>query len=337
MTDDTAIPGSPDDARWEALGRYLAGELPPHEADVVRAWIADDPAREALVRLMEATPADAPVDVEVDVEAALARVASRIDAPTVLAFRRPAPRTERHRGTGWRVAAAAAAVLAVGGTLWQGMRGPSVGDAHVYATAAGQRDSVTLADGTRVLLGPSSRVEVGATYARGAREVALTGEALFEVVHDAARPFTVRAGALTVRDVGTRFVVRHDAGAAVEVAVTEGVVEATAGDVRARLERGDRGSLSAAGQLTVARAAVADADVAWTRGRLVFADASLDRVRADLRRWYGIELAAGPALASRHVTATFDGDAPAHVLEVLALALGADVARRGDTAVFTPR
>jgi ferric-dicitrate binding protein FerR (iron transport regulator) len=96
--------------------------------------------------------------------------------------------------------------------------------------------------------------------------------------------------------------------------------------------------VSAAGVVRAERAAVADADVAWTRGRLVFADATLDRVRADLRRWYGIEVvAADPALAARHVTASFDGDPAAHVLEVLGLALGADVARRGDTAVFTPR
>ena len=337
MTDESSLSDVADDTQWERLARFLDGELPPAEAEAVRAWIAADPAREALVRLMDAGAAEPDASgAPVDIEAALGRVHARMDEPTVLPFRRPAQRTERHRAPGWRIAAAAAALLAVGGTLWQTSRGPAV-DARSYATAAGQRDSITLSDGTRVLLGPSSRVDVAAGYGRDTRDVSLTGEAYFEVVHNGAHPFTVHAGEATVRDVGTRFVVRHDAGSAVEVAVTEGVVDVSAGAARVRLARGDRGALDAAGRLSAARAAVADADVAWTRGRLVFADAPLARVRADLRRWYGLEIALDPALEARHVTASFEGDTPAHVLEVLGLALGADVARRGDTAVFTPR
>ena len=67
---------------------------------------------------------------------------------------------------------------------------------------------------------------------------------------------------------------------------------------------GDRGVLRADGRAVAKRDGATDADLAWTRGRLIFYRASLARVRADLRRWYGIELLiADSGLAGRHVTA----------------------------------
>ena len=63
----------------------------------------------------------------------------------------------------------------------------------------------------------------------GTREVELEGEAYFAVVHDAARPFAVRAHGAVATDVGTAFDVRaypEDAGA--RIAVTEGAVAVTA-------------------------------------------------------------------------------------------------------------
>ena len=74
------------------------------------------------------------------------------------------------------------------------------------------------------------------------------------------------------------------------------------------------------------------------RGRLVYHDAPIAEVRADLRRWYGLELRlTDSALDARHLTATFEGESADAVLRVIGLALGADVERRGDTAVVRPR
>jgi transmembrane sensor len=100
------------------------------------------------------------------------------------------------------------------------------------------------------------------------------------------------------------------------------------------LRQGDRGTLDD-GRMTAERAAATEDDLAWTRGRLVFRDAPLEQVAADLRRWYGVELRAGDdAVAARRLTASFGEEAPADVLRVIGLALGADVAMRGDTAVL---
>jgi transmembrane sensor len=73
------------------------------------------------------------------------------------------------------------------------------------------------------------------------------------------------------------------------------------------------------------------------RGQLVFREAPLAEVVASLRRWYGIELrVADTSLGSRHLTATFSSEPPDRVLEVIRLVLGADIERRGDTAIVRP-
>ncbi|HEX8696458.1 MAG TPA: FecR domain-containing protein [Longimicrobium sp.] len=350
MENGTEVPetrGEPAD--WEALARFLAGESPPEEADAVRAWLAEDPARrerlDALDRSLDRFAWRAPADL--DVEGALRRVRARMDEPGARAIPLRRPRERQGRAAGWRPvlrAAAVAALLLIGPyLLWRmvrGERGTSV--ARTYTTAVGERDSVRLPDGSRVLLGPGSRLTVAAGYGRGSRPVELAGEALFDVPHDASRPFTVRAGAARVRDLGTVFSVHSDPGEQVRVVVTAGSVAlqpaASPQGTGVVLRGGDRAVLEPSGRIVPERAAATDDDLAWTRGRLVFRDAPLEQVASDLRRWYGVELRAGDAaLAGRRLTASFAGEAPERVLEVVALALGAEVEMRGDTAVLRAR
>ena len=60
----------------------------------------------------------------------------------------------------------------------------------------------------------------------------------------------------------------------------------------------------------------------------------LSEVAASLNRWYGIDLQVPDgSLATRHLTATFSGESPERVLDVIRLVLGADIERHGDTAI----
>jgi len=339
MSHDLAGPPS-----WEVLARYVADECPPAEREAVRQWLARDPRRADLVAALARTVGrmafTPPPDL--DVEGALRRVAARRDVPS--------PSLREHGRTPWRriaLAAAATITLLVGGALlWRVIGGGSSSIAgQTYRTPVGQSDSLVLQDGSRVLLGPGSELTLGARYGDGRRDVELRGEALFEVRHDDRRPFHVRAGSAVISDVGTTFAVRSDAGNGVHVVVTSGAVVlrgAGAPDDRGvRLERGDRGTLRTDSRVEVDRGTATEADLAWTRGRLVFNDATLDRVRADLRRWYGIELIADSSVADRHLTASFAGEPVQQVLDVIALALGVTIEHRGggDTAVIhaTPR
>lgn len=119
--------------------------------------------------------------------------------------------------------AALAAALAVMAAWWLngGMRADNM--PQRYATAADGYESVTLEDGS--LLQLNSSTEVGVRFTPSDRRVwLLRGEAHFTVAKDPARPFSIEAGSVTVRAIGTAFNVRLGAGD-VEVLVTEGKVE----------------------------------------------------------------------------------------------------------------
>lgn len=118
-------------------------------------------------------------------------------------------------------AAAVAAVVLLGGYLtWLGGDGRAA--AQVYSSAVAGRRDVTLEDGSRVTLGGATRLTT--RYSRDQRLVELAeGEAYFEVVHNARRPFVVRVGKLTIHDVGTAFDVRRT-GERVTVSMAEGRV-----------------------------------------------------------------------------------------------------------------
>lgn len=361
MTDSpTRHPASDADAApdWEALARYLAGESSEAEAREVAAWLESHPEDAAMLRALDdavtRVAAPQPSDAPIDVEAALRRVRGRLDAvsaaadadPGVLPLRPAAAR----RRLDWRLAGlAAAAVVAI--AVGIGRRGatsdgtaPGAAPATELRTAVGVRDSLLLPDGSRVVLAPGSRLTVAAGYGSEARDVRLEGEGWFAVRHDEARPFRVLAGGARVVDIGTEFTVRTDGlpGArGVAVAVYEGSVSiapdtdaagAAAGVV---LGVGDRGTVDAQGRVSAERGAATAEDAAWTRGRLTYRGTPLVVVQADLRRWYGVELRiADSALVGRRLTAAFDGDPVERVLEVIALAVGGEVARTGDVVVL---
>jgi len=353
MHDETRQPDKtrpePD---WDALARVFASESDSDEASAMAAWIAAHPADASYVANVKAhdrAHADGAAAVDVDVEAALRRVQARMaEAPPRLeVVRGGAPRftpvSLREQTTRWgritfAAAIAAGIVAGAGVRKWPGGTATS-GTARVLATRVGERDSLTLSDGSTVVLAPASRLTVAAGFDGGDRVVTLEGAAFFNVRHDAAHPFTVRSAGAEIRDIGTAFTVKTDAVGAVSVSVTHGIVAVretaatTASAAPVELHAGDRGVVRE-GAVVVTRGTVAADDDAWTRGQLSYRDASLAEVQADLKRWYGINLqVADSALMRLTVTMPAQPDS-ARVLSTIAALLGADVEQRGDTFIL---
>ncbi|AQR61708.1 hypothetical protein BZG35_08620 [Brevundimonas sp. LM2] len=151
------------------------------------------------------------------------------------------------------------------------------------STGGGERAIETLADGSTVTLGPDTAldVEIGAD---GVRRVRLDrGEALFDVIHDPARPFLVQSGAGEVRVLGTAFGVRKTGGMT-QVTVIRGRVEVRSG-TSTRILTPDRSVVYGVTSLGGVRAVDASTALAWTRGRLVFENQSVADVVAELDRF----------------------------------------------------
>jgi len=116
--------------------------------------------------------------------------------------------------------AAAVIVIGLAATFW--LRPDPLSGNDFYATAVGQQLSMTLTDGSIVILNTNTQIKVD--YDHEYRNIRLLqGEAHFTVAKNPVRPFRVYAGNGRVQAVGTAFSVylRDDS---VDVTVTEGEV-----------------------------------------------------------------------------------------------------------------
>ena len=336
---------SPDE--WERIARYVTGEAGPGEAEITKRWVEADPHRGEIVRLLQSIVRNVERDdasaTPVDVESALTKVKARFGEAKVIPFTQTSASDSQSRRTIFALLkVAAAAVIIIGGTVvWQAVRRSEFNaSALTFATSIGERRQVVLRDGTKVLLGPTSRLVVARNASDDQRLVILDGIAYFSVVHDPARPFTVKAGAISIQDVGTAFAVESDDSAGTRVAVDSGSVAIGAADQKhsrgAVLNARDRATVDAQGVVSVERSVVSEDDLAWIQGRLVFRDAPLILVGAELYRWYGVRLrVADSSLANLHLTASFSGEPVDRVLNVIALSLGARIERQGNVAILS--
>src|SRR5690606_27544496 len=94
-----------------------------------------------------------------------------------------------------------------------------------HSTSAGERQRVTLADGTVVTLAPESRLRVSIHFGRGDGSLWLDGEAYIQATHNPGKPLMVHTTHGVARELGTTYVVRAYADQQyVDVAVSEGRV-----------------------------------------------------------------------------------------------------------------
>ena len=187
---------------------------------------------------------------------------------------------------------AAALALAVGiPSLW-----PRPADT-VYATTGGETRSIALAGGTSVDLAPASQLIVKANDP-STLELA-RGEAYFSVMHDPRRTLSIRAGNYAVTDIGTKFGLNLSDDM-LTVGVSEGHV-AVAGDAgqSTRLSAGEQVIAQSDGQ-SLRRSSIDAKDVgSWRLGRLVYNDAPLSIVAADITRYSGKTVVVDPSLRNK--------------------------------------
>lgn len=192
---------------------------------------------------------------------------------------------------------------------------------QVYDTPVGEQRTVALDDGSRIELNTDSRVRV--RFSAGTRSLTLErGQALFEVAHDTARPFIVKAGAASVRAVGTKFEVYRRA-ADVRVTLVEGKVEVTGtlqGQVATPLVAGQGVEVRRATITPPVKVDTA-AVTGWTQGRLTFHDARLADAVAEVNRYSRSKVVlAANAPVDERINGAFDtGDPKAFANGVAAL------------------
>lgn len=202
-----------------------------------------------------------------------------------------------------------------------------------YATELGQRQVEQLDDGTRIVL--NTRTKLRVRYGWERREIVLeSGEAMFEVAHDAGRPFVVVAGDGSVTALGTQFQVRNEMGMAV-VTLLEGRVEVAMPAARKELSPGQQARYG----VDVAGISVRQVDPAaltgWTQGRLDFNGLPLEEAVAEANRYSAVKIRLGdPALAGLLVGGSFQAGDNAAISAAVASVFPVRVARSDEHEIL---
>ncbi len=362
----------------ERMVRYIVGGCSPTESARTQEWLAADTARwkrfqelERTWRACASTPSK-----RWNAESAVGQLRGSADPPVEnrasrhtpvapLTLRRPRVSSRGSWNRGAMGIAAALALAAAGAVGWRVIAGrwpmhvgTYAGEAvpqQTVATSRGQRATITLSDGTRIILGAESTVRYARDFgARERRDVYLDGQAYFEVAHDTAHPFAVHTSKGVAEDLGTNFVVTaYPTSPDMQVVVASGQVRLgrrlssksdSSSAVRERstgpltLGPGELGVIDSSGSLSRSRVADLSAHLDWTRGELVFRGVPLGEALPAISRWFDMQIVLGDtSLARRRLVATFGPHSGRDVVRLISLAVNARYEVRGDTAVLLPR
>ncbi|BDU15968.1 FecR family protein [Lysobacter auxotrophicus] len=295
----------PADGEAEAwMARLMAPDCTPADRAAFEEWLTQSPRN---------------IEAWLEMERVQALSAQLRSDEMLRAATRAIRRAPARPFNAWLPAAAAAVLVVAVAAIWWRYEPRTAAVAQQYATAMGEQSEVTLADGTVVLL--DTGTQLTATFDSRERLVVLErGRAQFVVGHDAQRPFLVKAGAGTIRDIGTTFQVAHR-NDAVDVGLLEGRVDVTArnGGGVATLSPGEKVSVDASGRLGAKAPLDLVSARAWPQGDLVFKQRRLDELLTEMNRYSKQQVRlADPSMGGLTVSGVFhagDQDALVAVLE----------------------
>ncbi len=194
-------------------------------------------------------------------------------------------------------------------------------NSEVIFETAGNSLPVTLPDGSQIILNSNSKLSYSKSFGEGSREVALQGEAFFEVAHDTIRPFVISAGVTQVEVLGTSFnVSAYDDQKEIAVTVATGKVKFSVPKTKEeiKLTAGQRGQFN---KTDFQLAGTINTDVnflSWKTKKLIFIENDLQSVVQAINKAYGSTITISTDLpATCIVTVSFEGQTLEAVLNVL--------------------
>lgn len=300
----------------ESFQRYATGSK---KEDILywKEWIGQDPLRSQLAQ--EAIHIISLLNgKQGNLEQQLLDLKDSIDRFGLLKLavneKHPEPRIIRTKRRLFRyIAGAAAAILVLITTVYfiyfNNSKPASLPIAKTIAIHAGSepRKTVILPDGSVVTLRHNSSIEFKDDFNRSRRDIHLSGEAFFDVAHNAATPFVVHTKDVNIEVLGTVFnVSSYPGNTLTETSLFRGKVSVSSiNDPKNKiiLTPNKKLVVDATNDLdkTLARGLkivplTADPvnhkakEIEWIRNRLKIEDESLFEIAQKLQKWYGINI-----------------------------------------------
>lgn len=183
-------------------------------------------------------------------------------------------------------------------------------------TLSGQKTEITLPDGSLVWLNGESSITYDTDFLRNNREVQITGEAFFDIVH-ANHLFKVNSRDIQIRVHGTAFNVRAYPESDIEISLLRGNVcvhDVESNQLLTDLTPGYKATVANHTQRIAILACDAETESLWRYGVLKIIDEPLTQVFKKMERWYGVNIWFKDKSESEHFWLTIKTESLAEVL-----------------------
>jgi transmembrane sensor len=214
----------------DLIAKYLAGEALPDEAILLDDWKNESPGN--LQYFIACEKAFQIPTRETDTQQLFQNILAQLEQP----YQKEAKVVRLHTYfTPMRIAASLVAVSLLGLFAAYMFKG-NPGQPEAIIASADTTQQQQLADGSQVFLNKHTKLTVVEGFNGKQRKLKLEGEAFFNVVHNAEKPFVIDAGGVLIKDIGTAFNVKADPQSdSVSVFVTEGIVDISNGEKTVQL------------------------------------------------------------------------------------------------------
>lgn len=179
-----------------------------------------------------------------------------------------------------------------------------------YNTLSNPRGSrvvnLTLHDGTKVWLNAESSLKYPTAFVGTDRKVEITGEAYFEVAHNAV-PFIVQKNDVSVKVLGTHFNVNsYEDEEALKITLLEGSVQVKKSNETKLLSPGQQAQIG-----TGIKVIKVDTEevMAWKNGFFQFNGLNIQGVMRQLERWYDVHVTYEGKIKEREFAGQIDRNA----------------------------
>lgn len=224
----------------------------------------------------------------------------------------------------------------------------------------GSRSTLTLSDGTAIILNSGSTVKYPSTFTDKSRDIYLSGEAYLDVTSDPENPFIVHVDDYQVKVLGTTLNIKaypdeniiettlltgaaeiiynkHGSGAEKSVSIRpsqkaiiiKGSNEVVINRIKSRAPKSDYISVNEADTSYI---------VAWKEDKLIFRNEEFKTVLIKMQRWYGLKfINKYPELNNIRITGKFDKETLEEALRALQLTTPFDYTIEQNLVTITKR
>jgi ferric-dicitrate binding protein FerR (iron transport regulator) len=174
---------------------------------------------------------------------------------------------------------------------------------NTITTPKGGKYHLLLSDGTQVWLNAASSISYPVVFTGKNREVSVTGEAYFEVVHNSEAPFVVNARGISVKDLGTQFNINaYDDEPTIKTTLVDGSVKLSTihSLLSTVLISGEQAVVNKQGSIHKETGVDIEHTIAWKNNLFIFSGDDIQTIMRQLNRWYQVEVEYQGNMSNRH-------------------------------------